>query len=188
MDSVYVGIDPSITNTGVVCLDSTGRTLLTLDGKVKADKSDDIARYKAQTDLIVEALRQYSIESIAYEDYSFDSVHRAYSLAEYGGILKYALREVYAGKLLFVAPTQNKKFACGNGNADKRTIRTQAYREDIALVEQQASTDICDAYFLAKIAWYQDQPETAFAVDSGNPHLRTRMETIRKIERNSRNG
>ena len=188
MDNVYVGIDPSITNTGVVCLDSTGRTVLTLDGKTSADKSDDIARYKAQAELIVETLGLYSIKSIAYEDYSFDSVHRAYSLAEYGGILKCALRGIYSGSLLFVAPTQNKKFACGSGHADKKTIRAQAFREDISLAERQASTDICDAYFLAKIAWYRDQPETAFAMDRGNPHLRTRMETIRKIERNSRNG
>lgn len=194
---LYIGIDPSISNTGVVCLNESGSLVLALDGKnapgASSRNKDDIGRYQAQASYILEALEalEGEISAIAYEDYSFDSVHRAYSLAEYGGILKLSLKSLDIESMLLIAPTQNKKFATGSGFSGKGYVREAAFRECPELERSRASSDICDAYFLAKIAWYHADSDAAFHCERDRQYcknnLRGRFELLRKILRNPRN-
>lgn len=181
--SCVAGVDPSITNTGVVVLDAdNGRLLCAFDGRkgcAGLKTKNDIARYVAQTKFIGAWLSEYEIRKVAYEDYSFGSTHRAYSLAEFGGILKARLNELCMDGITLVAPTQNKKFACGDYLASKVKMRESALAECSEL-GGSPSFDICDAYFLALFAWYRENPKAAARLHSGNRHLRMRLEMTRK--------
>ena len=129
---MYAGIDPSVHNTGVVVLHSTGALACNFNGKeayTRKKFATDIERYICQADYIVQRLQQYSIHSIGYEDYSFNSVHRAFTLAEYGGILKAKLHETLHVPLLLISPLGNKKFATGYGYAEKHMVMRQAIAE-----------------------------------------------------------
>lgn len=176
-----VGVDPSIANTGVVVLDAEdGRLLAAIDGRqgLAGEKSKDpIVRYMAQADYIAKHLDKYQVCKIAYENYSFGSVHRAYSLAEFGGILKARLYGIVKSGIVLVSPMQNKKFACGDYMASKEKMRINALSEcsDLGL---KPSFDVCDAYFLALFAWYMLNPE--MAVKRGSKLLRLRLEMTNK--------
>lgn len=174
----YIGIDPSITNTGIVVLDSDGKLIKAADCKLafKNKKFDsDIQRYMGIANYVVSNFPLDKELLIGYENYSFNSVHRGYSLAEYGGILKSTILRLFPKTTItLIAPTANKKFATGSGNATKNMMVKQANSESAEL--QTISDDICDAFFLAKFTFYMAQPELAAQQDLGIPHLRQRLE------------
>ena len=141
----YAGIDPSISNTGVVLLDERGRTLSTYNSKTgcrKKDYSSDILFYKGRADEILSFVREHSgsgLFAVVYEDYSFNSMHKTYSLAEYGGILKMTLMTAFPNTAFhFSAPATIKKFATGTGTATKEMMRDKALlRMRLELVKKQ---------------------------------------------------
>ena len=153
--SYYLGVDPSITNTGVAILDNNAKLVGAVDGRTFVGKEKGFARYRAQ----VSGLVDFVLNKIGnarcvcgYEGYSYGSAHRAYDLAEYGGILKNALSDI-ASIIYIVPPTTNKAFATGNGQASKDLVRKYAHDEGLG---DTCSSDICDAYFLAMFAAFAD--------------------------------
>lgn len=184
---IFVGIDPSSRNTGVVCLDGDGRLVAAVNGRdffSPGKEAYDIRRHVAQASGIRDFLSAFSIAAIACEDYSFGSVHRAYTLAEFNGILKAGLLDVFGGIPIFVAPTVNKKFGTGDGRAGKESVMERAGKECpdlLKLPEKQLTSDVCDAWSLAKLAWYIVGPEQAAKVDFGSDLLRTRLEIAASV-------
>lgn len=185
-DTVFLGIDPSITNTGVVLLGSDGRLLTAYDGKtVKHSVPDTVTgmdsafRYMAQVQGILGEVKRHAAGKrvvIGFEDYAFNATHQAFSLGEYGGVLKVALAEFgkeHGVVMHLLAPTHVKKFGAGNGMAAKEEMMRVAMEECPELSE--ATSDVCDAYFMAKIVLYRTDPVLAVAVDRGNPLLRHRL-------------
>jgi len=185
-ETVFLGIDPSITNTGVVLLGSDGRLLTAYDGKTAKHSVPDTVkgmdsafRYMAQTRGILEEVARFSAGSrvvIGFEDYAFNATHQAFSLGEYGGVLKAALADFgreQGAEMHLLAPTHVKKFGAGNGMAAKEEMMRAAVAECPELAE--ASSDVCDAFFMAKIVLYRTDPALAVAVDRGNPLLRHRL-------------
>lgn len=192
---LIIGVDPSLTNTGVVMLNTRGEVLGTIETKNflkdwhKLDAQDrnssagQINRLLLLTQEINRAIgrqipRGYQGKiSVGYEDYSFDSVNRPFSMGELGGVLKCALASLPAWFVHFqlVAPTEVKKFALGRGDCkDKEPVITQAIAEEPAM--EGRSSDICDAYFLAKFAWYCGYPEEVVAHEKNKDNLRMRLE------------
>ena len=189
---VYVGIDPSISNTGVVVLSAyDGKPVEGVNGGIacKSKKfSCDIQRYSAQADYIASKLDAYDVKGVAYENYSYNSVHKAFSIAEYNGILKRALLEIGHGQdILLVAPATNKKFATGHGTADKHMMIEQALVEGLTasgLDCHKLTDDICDAYFLARMAFYVFDVDGAISADANlnaNIDIKTRVDVTRKL-------
>ena len=178
---LYVGVDPSITNTGLVLLDGNGALLKCFNGNIPdAKKRDPINRYAMISHGLCATLPWDASEFVVgYEDYSFGSTHRAFSLAEFGGILKYSLFKSGARAINLFAPMWNKKFATGNGSADKARMIAQAAEECPDLKGE--TSDVCDAYFLAKAAWYVDATaETVIANETNKALLRLRMEMVKE--------
>lgn len=185
----YVGIDPSITNTGMVILDSEGnlvRCVNSKDHKVSKSKFaslDTIERYAQIADYVTTelAFTHKSPEAaefrIVYEDYAYDATHKAYSLAEFNGILKYMLSELGNVQCTLVAPTIVKRFATGNGGAGKEAMMLQAQQECKSMADQ--SNDVCDAFFMAKMSVYRHDADKAIDMDAGNKFLRHRLEMMR---------
>ena len=149
----FLGIDPSITNTGVVLLNSEGKLLGCTNGSEFIKGLKGFARYEAQAEGIARYVQNLHISSIVcgYEGYSYNSPHRAFDLAEYGGILKYVLRSILQVKHIYLIPPMlNKNFATGHGTASKELMQQAAADECADLLD--TSNDICDAYFLAMFA------------------------------------
>ncbi len=184
----FVGVDPSITNTGLVVLDSSGSLCGCVNGRAYDDKRlEPIRRY----DRIATWLSLYmedcmeppaSEYCIGYEDYSYGSVHRGFSLAEFGGVLKLRLHGSEQSSLMLIAPSSNKLFATGHGHATKEEVMAQAGRECqelYKLPKKELTSDICDAYFLAKAAWYANAPaEAVLRNETNRAMLRGRLEMV----------
>lgn len=181
LPEVYIGIDPSITNTGLCALSENGALIFCADcGQGRKRKAlSDIARYIAQANYIASCLASFTVLAVAWENYSFDSVHRAYSLAECNGIMKAAVYNLTGKPFCYLAPASLKKFATGNGHAGKEMMIARAH-EECPLLPENASSDICDAYFLAKYAFYTEKRQEAIKLDRGNPNLRLRLEMLKK--------
>lgn len=177
-----IGVDPSITNTGVVILDPGGTLFGCCNaGAFGKDRSlPEIQRHINQRDRIVNFLESLGVfpgknTVLAWEDYSFNSTHKAYSLAEYNGVLKSSLFNYSPNPIIYVPPLRLKKFATGNGHADKNMMIARAKAECAELGDKPTS-DICDAFFLAKYAFYISNARKACERDMGHTNLRVRLE------------
>ena len=187
----YVGIDPSITNTGIVILGEDGGLLGCANSRAADDKRlEPILRYGRISEAVVDAMFDvtrgsgYATLIVGYEDYSFGSVHRSFALAEFGGILKKSLYDAGVKSIQLFAPTWNKKFATRDGMASKERMQEQAMRECpaiAALPRGESTSDVCDAYFLAKAAWYAGEAADAIVrCETNKALLRSRLEMMKE--------
>ena len=140
----YIGIDPSLTGTGMVAILPSG----TIDQVVFKTSLRGVARMSA----ITQAVENFTFRSpsvICIEGFSYGSKGKAvFEMGGLGWILR--LRMFLQGLHYFeVAPSQLKKYATGRGNAKKHEVA-------VAVAKRwgfEAKTeDEIDAFVLAKIA------------------------------------
>lgn len=193
---LYIGVDPSITNTGVVALTDAGelvgsfnsKSIPACKGKTKRSKKEPGYEWLRLADIadgvvnFIEECRE-KVGGVGkdhvvcgYEHYSFDSVNLSYTTGELGGVLKLALAQ-RGIDIHLVQPTRLKKFATGSGHATKDKMQDEAQAECTEL--KGATDDVCDAYFLAKFAWYLHEVQSAAKAEKGIALLRHRLEVIK---------
>lgn len=180
----YIGIDPSISNTGLAVLNYMANPVMLAEPGtwvLKKDKKHKILRYSAIADKLVEAILTlpYITDCIVgYEDYSFDSVNKAFSIGEMGGVLKTKLMEVVGIKvsLYLLPPKTLKLFATGYGAATKEQIYNQFKLEITKDYEYVTNDDIIDAYYLAVMASLIGKVMPKIPADL----LRSRLEVLKK--------
>ena len=179
MSSFFIGLDPSLENTAVCVLSKAGDLVTAYQSKflhLKSSKPYD--RLLSMRAWIEEICANHPDADFGYENYSYGSTNKAYKLGELGGVLKSSIF-LLANSLALIAPSSLKQFATGNGAADKDLMIAQALKECPKLeAETQITSDICDAYFLAKASLFIN--DTAAAVASGPELLRHRLEVIKK--------
>lgn len=189
----YGGMDPSLTNTALVVLSESGTVCLLVNSKeavpVKlGTKKKPVEHDALQRMLLIDKALSVRMEEagipwpslqVAYEDYSHNSVHRAFTLGELGGVLKCGLLQRGAG-LTLVEPKVVKKFATGRGDAGKERMVEQARKEMCLGVGLPLSDDAADAYFLAKYIWYKSDPKGVIKHETSRERLRERLEYVRK--------
>jgi crossover junction endodeoxyribonuclease RuvC len=135
-----IGVDASLTGTGIAILQDGETTTERLDNELKGVKRlvylrDCITRIAAGADLVT------------LEGYAFARPNQAHQIGELGGVLRVALHE--AGiKVLEVAPAAVKKFATGKGNANKEAIAVGVFKR---WKREFATNDETDAFVLAQI-------------------------------------
>lgn len=196
-DDLIVGVDPSLTNTGVILLNTHGDVVHSIETryvlkdwhKLSSKDRNSPAGQINRLYLISRTIeyeiqgvlphKYYGMISVGYEDYSFDSLNRAFSLGELGGVLKCTLANLPARfvDFIMVSPMEVKKFALGRGDCkEKEPVMSQAALEEPCLAE--TTSDLCDAYFLAKFAWYSNCPAQVmkFEKDGNKNNLRLRLE------------
>lgn len=190
MNSFFIGVDPSITNTGVVVLNQNGGVEFIRNSK-QSSFMRDVKKKDVYQRLI--ALKKFMEEALAavpgklyagYEDYSFDSVNKAFTTGEIGGVLRTTLIEKGI-QVVMLRPTALKKFATNQGFSDKEKMKAGAVSESSFFSSLHTSTftsDVADAYFLAKAAWYKFAPEQAVNYDSNKTLRRLRLTTVAKGE------
>lgn len=190
MNTYFAGVDPSIKNTGLVVLSSEGEIVACCNShdikEERTAKNNKTRTMLSRASYICSAIDTVPIDAdiyIGYENYSFGSTHKAFSLAEFGGILKSFLLSRTKHNFRLFAPTTVKKFATGNAFASKEDMISQALEESEAIksLGSELTDDICDAYFIAKLVWYIVNMKGAASYESNKRLLRNRLEMSKEL-------
>lgn len=146
---VPVGLDLSLTSTGIAIGDSTWA----IDGR----NLRGARRLVHIRDRILEAIANhddYTAPVVALvEGYSFSSRNsHAHALGELGGVVRVALHEV-AVPVIEVPPTCRAKFATGRGNASKSEVTSSVSARTGIVWDGIGNEDRCDAWLLQEMAF-----------------------------------
>lgn len=164
--TVYVGIDQSMTSTGVAVLEDGVISVY----RIKTDTKDgsSYARisfiWKTLKRLLKENHAKFDQEFVfCIEGYSMGSKgSRVYTLGELGGYLRLQLLRTYKTPLLEVPPSTFKKFFTGHGGADKSKV-VETLRDKYQLII--TNHDEADAAGLCISAYKYDNCESNFTKD-----------------------
>lgn len=141
--AVVMGIDPSLTGTGIVVLENNCLVFSdTLETKERG-----IARLLTLQQELEAKLLEHKPDLVVIEGYAFARSNQAHQLGELGGMIRLLLTQKQV-PWIEVPPTQAKKFATGKGNAPKDLILMHVYKRWGA---EFSSSDEADAFVLAKI-------------------------------------
>lgn len=179
------GIDPSINCTAVVefTLDEKNNIIKSdyiSYSKTKRDATDrcpwlrkddyknNFEQHKHTVDRIISHIKPESI--VCIEDYALGGSGLVFDIAEFVGILKYRLLIDLKCKLLMIPPKTAKKYATGNGNADKIIMcntydsLVDPFKFDLSHFNKYENpySDIVDAYFLAQLVYDRYSDSTKF--------------------------
>lgn len=173
----YLGLDPSLTNFGVVLFDGNENKIVksiilkTTPAKIMEERLLKLTNNVFE--IITKIKNPQQSLRIAIEGLSFGS--RGQSMAELGA-LHYFLRILMLDnnlKYQVVPPTVLKKFICGTGRAKKEQMLLHAYKRFNVSFE---SSDICDAYCLARLI--QEHPNIqAYIDESKKTPIKTKPKT-----------
>jgi len=135
-----VGIDASLTSTGVAVLEDGEITTMAIQSK------------KTGVDRLIEIREEvYRMVSgadlVCIEDYAYAKQNQAHQIGELGGVLRVLMHEAEL-KWVEVAPTAVKKFATGKGVADKREMAVEVFKR--WGIDRKTSDEV-DAYVLVRI-------------------------------------
>lgn len=155
---IYIGIDPSLTGTGIVVLDEQGNVLDKDLVSTKPSKKIE-ARYDDILDVVSEMVLEnhaFKVDGahVVIEGLSFGS--RGASMLELAGLhylIRYYLSHKDGVTISIVPPQALKKWVCGKGNVKKEQMILQTYKK-WGLEFQD--NNICDAYCLARYAMAQN--------------------------------
>jgi crossover junction endodeoxyribonuclease RuvC len=134
-----VGIDASLTGTGIAILNSSLRTECIQTGLTGSRRLVDI---RERVRSIVEGA-----ELVVLEGYAFARPNQAHQIGELGGVLRVLFYEMGL-KVIEVAPSAVKKYATGKGNAKKEDIAVAIYKR---WGREFKTNDEADAFVLAVI-------------------------------------
>jgi len=134
-----VGIDASLTGTGVAIL----------NGSLRTERIESKLTGPARLIEIRDRVREIvaGADLVAIEEYAFAMANQAHQMGELGGVLRVMLTEAGV-RWIEVAPAQVKKFATGRGNAKKEEMAVAIYKR---WGREYKSNDEADAFVLALI-------------------------------------
>lgn len=145
---MILGIDQSLTSTGMVLLRETGQEELVTT--IKTGKLRGVERLDFIIGSICSVIEPWKVTKIGMEDYAF-SGNQGFSLGELGGVIKYVLFKKYGIKPVIIHNTKIKKWATGKGNANKNLVMLGTYKK--YNVELKNDNEY-DAYNIAKIVYW----------------------------------
>lgn len=176
MSELFVGIDPSLTSTGLYIKSTNGDLHWQIDTKPK-DFNGSINRCVYISNIIVQAIQQNiqdknDVKLITIQDYfSGRQPGVVIQLAQLGTIIRYQLLK-RGYPIIVAAPKKIKKFVTGNGNAKKDLmIKTVFQRWGYRAITDNLADACGMAYFSNYIydVWYgkqilSDQDKSFFKV------------------------
>jgi len=151
---VFIGIDPSLTGTGIVAIDSNATILEQLLTSTPAKQETEI-RITCISTAVAQFCRKYKPTLICIEGISFGSKgSSAYQLGALHYYLRIRLYKTY--RIRIVAPSELKKFVAGpgKGNCKKQLILLKTFKK---WGEEFDDDNLCDAYCLARFALEVDR-------------------------------
>ena len=149
MHNVIVGLDLSLTHTGVGIVSNGKRGYFSLIPK-KIFAVKRLAWIEERLELFISST---SICCVVIEGYSFGSVGRAiFNLGELGGIVRLLFYR-HRIPIVIVPPAVVKRFSCGKGNASKEDV-VSAYNRSHKTSFVLKDNNEVDALLLAEILYY----------------------------------
>ena len=154
--TVVVGIDPSLSNTGICSghsPENKNTTMKCIGRKPKKGETfktvaQRVVRINELIDQIKDHLTRVSPDIILIEAYAHSKNQKGKSSTiEFGGVLRCLLVE-QAKQVIEVSPTTLKKFVLGKGVGNKELIIANVYKRWGVLFE---SSDEADAYVLYRM-------------------------------------
>lgn len=160
----YVGIDPSVSNTGVAILRDNGTILNCRSFKAQPLEpgytwQQKINRYQRLARDCIDYLQEYCVHRpvrILIENYAPSRfMNSTIPQIEFGTILREKLMIWSGGAgqwvgIAFVSPAQVKQFATGKGNSNKMLVALSLQKR--FNVDFGSDDDLWDAYAIAQIA------------------------------------
>ncbi len=145
---IIIGIDPSLTSTGICVMDEEGGILSTEAVTSKFSGVKRLSDFKKQVIAMCQYIAGLDQKTVVFiEGYSFGSVGRKEFIAELGGTIRLTLFEQEV-EFIDVPPTVLKKYATGKGNADKVAVAVAVMKQ---YCKEFPTTDQTDAFVLAEI-------------------------------------
>lgn len=142
----YLGIDQSLTGTGVCLVEEDGRFVVM--STVDTDDLRGAPRLAYIRDTLTSMVRMFGpVGHAALEGYSMGSINRPFDLGEVGGIVRIVLTDAGV-RFNVVPPTVLKLFATGHGHSPKEKMISAAEAEGVCPKDNNQA----DAYFLARMA------------------------------------
>lgn len=144
----YVGLDISVTGTGIVVLD---RQLQIMTAEcIKSKPQDDwYARVNDIVRRVFIPMPDPPFTTVYVEDYAFAAKGQVFNIAELSGIIKYRLWcDSY--NFLRVPPTSLKKFTTATGTAPKELMMKEVYKRYNVDFNDN---NVADAYALARMGY-----------------------------------
>lgn len=184
-DIFAIGIDPSLTMTGIVVLKNgeLHKTHVINTTKLQEKGPARLMFLRDEFKSFMDTIPNKDI--VTYEDYSFGSKNRslAYTIGELGGVFKLLMFE-QGIKYNLVSPKSAQKFMLGG--KDNKDIKT-ADKKSLTLKEilriykvDFDSLDLADAYVLAQLAWTMYQIREGALISQSLNHWQ--REAIERIE------
>lgn len=143
----YVGIDPSLSGTGLVILDESANVVLA--ESFEAGKESDPSRFIKLSEKIRNHLNP-TTDKVLIEGFSYGSRGAGVSKMYGIGWMFRIMLEQEKFKWGEVAPTIVKKFGSGKGSAKKEDLILPVYKK---WGFESNNNDITDAYIIARMMW-----------------------------------
>jgi Holliday junction resolvasome RuvABC endonuclease subunit len=172
MQVKYVlGADLSLTNSGLCFINKYNcDDFITYNVSCRYTGIERLAWCKRK---FTELFKTHETECVFVEDYAFAAKGRGLTgLAELGGIFRCLLYDELKIPYATIAPTRLKKYTTGKGQAKKHVMLEQVFRKYGIGSEVLDTTDVVDAYALARFCtafWsWRTGAEEAFPITSVN--------------------
>lgn len=147
VDKMYVGIDPSLTCTGVAIIQNGALTTTSLKPKLRGAE-----RLNWFHHWFMSRIDQRETAGLAIEGYAFSATNQLPQLGELGGVLRLAFFRLGMSYTV-VPPATLKKFATGKGSGEKGMVSKELFKRFSVDV---GSNDEADAAALALFAMARD--------------------------------
>lgn len=146
---MYIGIDPSLSHTGVVALSAKFELV-----RKRVVTSESVKDWKMQVVRVENMLSGLArcfayemwihiIDAVVLEGYSYGSRFQSHQLGELGFAYRQYLYHQYAERSYVVPPKTVKKFITGNGNANKRLVADCISRDYSLEFDTEDLSDAC---------------------------------------------
>jgi crossover junction endodeoxyribonuclease RuvC len=126
-----IGLDISLTGTGVAVYSSSTRSIYTVCIRTKPQK-DWYGRIKTILSAVLKEVQgsgeEYEPILVCVEGFAFGARGKVFEIAELSGVIKYHLTQVYDCNLVQIPPTSVKKYITGKGNANKDVMLKEVYK------------------------------------------------------------
>jgi len=145
---IIIGVDPSLTSTGICVMDERGKILESLAIQPDNKGIERLASFRRVFKELISRIRLTNIDIVAFiEGYAFGANNKREALGELGGVMKLSL--YYDGvEMVVVPPTVVKQYVTGKGNADKIAMALAVQKQ---YGHEFPTTDQTDAFALAEI-------------------------------------
>ena len=142
----FIGLDLSLTGTGIIVLDANDVVCFQTTLKNKLRGMERLQFLKNEVGIL---FSKFPNCEVCIENYAMGiRAGQSFSIGELGGVIKLLLFHLGVHYYL-VSPTRLKKYITGSGKADKDMILLQVFKK---WGFEAKTSDEADAYGLAKIA------------------------------------